>query len=131
VVEANPQVANDTGRVAIQRGPLVYCMEEIDQPVGVSIADLAVNPDRSPKRNFKNDVLGGVVELRHTGVALRSDSIAQCSVLPIQQSSGAEPTGAADVYSLVCMVQSMHGPTGSRRRCRFGLRCSKLDADTG
>jgi DUF1680 family protein len=43
VVEANPQVANDTGRVAIQRGPLVYCMEEIERPDGVSIVDLAVN----------------------------------------------------------------------------------------
>ena len=44
VLEANPQVADDTGRVAIQRGPLVYCMEELDQPEGVSITDLAVSP---------------------------------------------------------------------------------------
>ena len=84
-------------------------MEEIDQPNGVSIADLAVNPGSKPEAQFqsefKNDLLGGVVELRHTGVALRSDRIAQCSVLPLEQSSGAEPTGAADVYSLVCMVQ--------------------------
>ena len=43
VLEANPQVADDTGRVAMQRGPLVYCMEELDQPDGVSITDLAVS----------------------------------------------------------------------------------------
>jgi uncharacterized protein len=73
VVEASPQVANDTGRVAIQRGPPVYCMEEIDQPDGVSIADLAVSPGPKPEAQFqcefKNDLLGGVVVLRHTGVA--------------------------------------------------------------
>jgi uncharacterized protein len=73
VLEANPQVADDTGRVAIQRGPLVYCMEEVDQPDGVSIADLAVSPGPKPETQFqsefKNDLLGGVVVLGHTGVA--------------------------------------------------------------
>ena len=37
VIEANPRVADDTGRVAIQRGPLIYCLEEIDQPSGISL----------------------------------------------------------------------------------------------
>ncbi len=73
MLEANPQVADDTGRVAIQRGPLVYCMEEIDQPDGVSITDLAVSPGATPamqfQSEFKNDLLGGVVVLRHAGVA--------------------------------------------------------------
>lgn len=73
MLEANPQVADDTGRVAIQRGPLVYCMEEIDQPDGVSITDLAVSPGAAPgmqfQSEFKNDLLGGVVVLRHAGVA--------------------------------------------------------------
>ena len=39
VVEANPRVADDSGRVAIQRGPLIYCLEEIDQPGGISLND--------------------------------------------------------------------------------------------
>ena len=73
MLEANPQVADDTGRVAIQRGPLVYCMEEIDQPDGVSITDLAVSPSATPATQFqseyKNDLLGGVVVLRHAGRA--------------------------------------------------------------
>jgi DUF1680 family protein len=34
VLEANPHVVDDFGRVAIQRGPLVYCLEEVDQPEG-------------------------------------------------------------------------------------------------
>lgn len=29
-IEANPNVQDDAGRYAVQRGPLVYCMEEID-----------------------------------------------------------------------------------------------------
>jgi len=30
-VHANPAVADDTGRAAIQRGPVVFCMEQLDQ----------------------------------------------------------------------------------------------------
>lgn len=71
VIEANPRVADDTGRVAIQRGPLIYCLEEIDQPSGISLSDLAVNPGRQTaeqfQAEFRNDLLGGMVVLHHTG----------------------------------------------------------------
>ncbi len=71
VIEANPRVADDSGRVAIQRGPLIYCLEEIDQPSGISLSDVAVNPGRRPaeqfQTEFRNDLLGGMVVLHHTG----------------------------------------------------------------
>jgi uncharacterized protein len=71
VLAANPRVADDSGRVAIQRGPLIYCLEEIDQPSGISLSDVAVNPGRRPaeqfQTEFKNDLLGGMVVLHHTG----------------------------------------------------------------
>lgn len=71
VIEANPRVADDTGRVAIQRGPLIYCLEEIDQPSGTLLSDVAVNPGRQPsvafQPEFRNDLLGGMVVLHHTG----------------------------------------------------------------
>jgi DUF1680 family protein len=71
VIEANPRVADDTGRVAIQRGPLIYCLEEIDQPSGILLSDVAVNPGRQPaeqfQTEFKSDLLGGTVVLHHTG----------------------------------------------------------------
>jgi hypothetical protein len=73
VLQANPQVTDDAGRVAVQRGPLVYCLEELDQPAGVVMSDLAVDLGRKPESQFqselKSDLLGGVVVLHHTGVA--------------------------------------------------------------
>jgi DUF1680 family protein len=73
VLQANPQVADDTGRVAAQRGPLIYCMEELDQPEGVKMSDLAIELGKKPhsqfQSEFRNDLLGGVVVVRHTGVA--------------------------------------------------------------
>jgi hypothetical protein len=72
VLEANPRVADDTGRVALQRGPLVYCLEGLDQPNGVDLADVALNVGQKSAPQFQNeyvkDLLGGMVVLRHKGL---------------------------------------------------------------
>jgi DUF1680 family protein len=74
VLQANPYVAEDLGRVAIQRGPLVYCLEQLDQPNGAAIGDLslalAASGDASFETEFRSDLLGGVVVLHHSGVSL-------------------------------------------------------------
>lgn len=36
-IEAHPYVSADTGKVALMRGPLLYCLEEKDNPEGVDI----------------------------------------------------------------------------------------------
>jgi DUF1680 family protein len=73
VLEANPRVADDTGRVALQRGPLVYCMEGVDQPAGINLADVALNVGQKPAAQFQSEyekgMLGGMVVLRHKGIA--------------------------------------------------------------
>jgi DUF1680 family protein len=71
---ANPLVRDDVGRVAVERGPLVYAAEGLDQAVGTTAFDWEL--DASPNaRKFtsawKPDMLGGVVTLTHP--ALRSD----------------------------------------------------------
>jgi hypothetical protein len=78
VIEANPHVADDTGRVAIQRGPLIYCLEEVDQPSGVSLSDVAVSPGRRPsdqfQTEFKSDLLGGMIVLHHAGAVFEREA---------------------------------------------------------
>ena len=37
-IEAHPSVRQDAGRVALQRGPVVYCLEEVDN--GPYLADV-------------------------------------------------------------------------------------------
>jgi len=78
VLQANPRLADDTGRVAVQRGPLVYCLEELDQTPGVALSDVALNLGKQPEADFhhefKSDLLGGVVVLHHTGVAYENGS---------------------------------------------------------
>jgi len=53
ILEANARVVEDNGRVAVQRGPLVYCLEQLDQPAGVALAEVALLTDSAkPSRAF-------------------------------------------------------------------------------
>ena len=78
VIQANPRVIDDAGRVAVQRGPLVYCLEELDQPEGVSLVNVALDLSNAPSESFQSqlqaDLLGGVVVLRHSGRAYENDT---------------------------------------------------------
>jgi DUF1680 family protein len=65
---ANPRVTDDYGRVAMQRGPLVYALEQTDQP-GVSISDLFVRSGTVPTPEIRRDFLGGITVLKVFGLA--------------------------------------------------------------
>jgi DUF1680 family protein len=61
-VEANPAVAADAGRVALQRGPLVYCLEEVDN--GANLNDLILPRNAKLSAKIDRKLLGGVVVIR-------------------------------------------------------------------
>jgi DUF1680 family protein len=73
LVQANPRVPEDYGKVAVQRGPLVYCLEQLDQEDKASLFDVALSASSAPNggftSEFRSDLLGGVVMLQHKGVA--------------------------------------------------------------
>jgi uncharacterized protein len=76
-IAANEKVVDDNGRVALQRGPLVYCMEQMDQPQGVKLSDISLDIGSKGAADFhasfENDVLGGVNVLRGNGLALEGE----------------------------------------------------------
>ena len=71
LVAANPRVVDDYGRVAIQRGPLVYCLEQLDQPEGVVLSDVRLDAHAKSssqfQEEFRDDLLGGIVVLKCPG----------------------------------------------------------------
>jgi DUF1680 family protein len=66
-LEADPRVRMDCGRIALQRGPLVYCLEETDN--GRELRDLTLSAASVLKPAFVENQMGGVTVLR--GAALR------------------------------------------------------------
>jgi uncharacterized protein len=87
-VVANVRVAADRGRVALQRGPIVYCAEWPDNPGG-QVLNLLL-PDSQPlSAEFQPNLLNGVVAITGKAVALNSD--AQGHVTDTQQDFTAIP----------------------------------------
>jgi DUF1680 family protein len=73
-VRANLAVADDRGRVAFQRGPIVYCMEQLDQAVATGDAldfpRFVAHPDKPGSAHYQADLLQGVVVLEHPGALM-------------------------------------------------------------
>ncbi len=70
LLKANPAVNEDRGRVAFQRGPIVFCMEHLDQSNrdhGMSLAGYAVKLDGLTSAQFDALLLNGVMVLEHPG----------------------------------------------------------------
>jgi DUF1680 family protein len=81
VLEANPRVVDDYGRGAVQRGPLVYCLEQVDQPAGVPLFDVSLDLSKKQSSQFSDeyqgDLLEGIVIVKHGGVVREQSSSQQ------------------------------------------------------
>lgn len=56
----NPRIDAIRGCLAVERGPVVYCLEQADLPAGVELAGIAVDPVAEPVDNGPVAQLGGV-----------------------------------------------------------------------
>jgi DUF1680 family protein len=65
--EANPRVDAVRGCVAIQFGPLVFCLESHDQQVNGGLQDIRVNTKKPLIPRWRNDLLGGVLTMEASG----------------------------------------------------------------
>jgi len=68
---AHPNVAADVGRIALMRGPLVYCVEAADNDG--SVLDLALPRRAKLKAEWRPELLGGVVAIRGKGLRREPD----------------------------------------------------------
>ena len=67
LVRANPRVYEDAGRVAVTRGPLVYCLEEADNTRNLHLLRLDGVSAGDFEAQWRPDKLGGIVELESPG----------------------------------------------------------------
>jgi uncharacterized protein len=68
-IEAHPFATDNAGKVALARGPLIYCLEQIDQPVDPR--SMLLPADAKLSSQPRPDLLGGVVVIE--GQLLASD----------------------------------------------------------
>jgi DUF1680 family protein len=79
---ANPRVSDTFGRVAIQRGPLVYAAEQLDQP-GVALSDVSIRLNGPSTSETRHDLLGGITTLKFLGQAAEKSNVEESLYQPL------------------------------------------------
>ena len=77
MLKANPAVTDDRGRVAFQRGPIVFCMEMLDQPAAgqsPGIVGYTAHLGAPSTARYDSDLLNGVMVLEHPGSIMQGES---------------------------------------------------------
>ena len=68
-IGANPLIREDRSKVAVQRGPVVYCAESVDN--GANLQLLQIDTQAPITEEFKTDLFGGVVSLSIKGSRIK------------------------------------------------------------
>jgi DUF1680 family protein len=64
-IRSNPLVRENAGRVALQYGPIVYCLEEVDN--GPNLRDISLPRRSQLSARYVDDLLGGVILIEGSG----------------------------------------------------------------
>lgn len=67
-VRADPRLRQDIGQIAVQRGPLIYCLEEVDN--GANLGQLYLSTQSNFAEIAGRDVLAGTTLLTTSGARL-------------------------------------------------------------
>jgi DUF1680 family protein len=73
MVAADERVDAVRGCVALERGPLVYAVEQVDQPAGVAVDDVRIDPGGDLVAEHRPELLGGVTVVTVAGRARRHE----------------------------------------------------------
>lgn len=71
-LKGHPLVRETIGRTALQRGPIVYCLEEADN--GANLHQLVLEPNAEPATRFDAELLGGVQTITAQASRMGADS---------------------------------------------------------
>jgi DUF1680 family protein len=118
---AHPAVDAVRGTVAIERGPLTYCLESVDQSPGVDLDAVELDADTQLRVVTRPDLLGGTLVIEAGGV-VRDDSGWDGSGWA---SLGEEPATSTQQVTLTAIpyyLWANRGPSAMRVWIPLGVR---------
>ncbi|WP_284640051.1 glycoside hydrolase family 127 protein [Paenibacillus silviterrae] len=90
-IESRPEIRANAGKAAIERGPLVYCLEEADN--GALLSNICIDLREDLQASFEPEMLGGAVVITAKGFAgeLSSWQEDEAAYRPAARLSASEP----------------------------------------
>nr|WP_330388509.1 hypothetical protein [Pseudobutyrivibrio ruminis] len=71
-IHSNPRVRADAGKIAIMKGPIVYCLEQVDN--GDNLASIFVSNKTPLAEEFDQNLLSGTIKITFKGIKLKEDN---------------------------------------------------------
>jgi DUF1680 family protein len=103
-MKANPLVEADGGKVAIMRGPLVYCLESVEN--GDKVRTLTLPAQTMISADYRPELLDGVVVVTGRGATAAPSAWQNSLYLPAKASD----SGATDFKAIPYYANSNRGP---------------------
>jgi DUF1680 family protein len=110
---ANPRIDAVRGCVALERGPVVFCLEAFDLPAGIELSDVALDLAVDPVDSGPVSQLAGVPGVALKGVVRDVDGWRQTEYRDLREL----PTGSTSPTSLLAVpyfAWANRGPGGMR-----------------
>jgi DUF1680 family protein len=119
---SNPLVADNQGRAAVRRGPVVYLLEQAGQAPGVNVLESYLNLTGNDARDFTEqydpNLLGGIVTLKHRGRKAAATYSSLPLYVPMAESKDA-PGEPADLVFTPYYTFLNRGPSASQVWVRY------------
>ena len=113
LLRGHPRIESVRGCAAIRRGPLVYCVEQADQPAGVDLFDVEVEPSAPLRSSWRPDLLGGVTAVHASGIVADSGPWEGRLYRPIEPANGG-PRRSVDLTAIPYYAWANRGPNAMR-----------------
>jgi uncharacterized protein len=107
LIEANPLVEETRNQVAVERGPIVYCLESPDLPQGARVQDVVVPVDAKLTARYDPALLQGVAVIDAKAIARPSGDWTNALYRPLAKG----PEKEIDVRFIPYYAWSNRGPS--------------------
>ena len=101
---SNPRIDATRGCLAIQRGPIIYCLEDMDQEIKGRLLDVEIDKNKPLITKWEGDLLNGVMVIEAKGQFIDIEAwrghLYQPVTFPVQETTHPCPT---DCHTLLCL----------------------------
>ncbi|MFD6443846.1 glycoside hydrolase family 127 protein [Promicromonospora sp. NPDC060204] len=114
---ADPRVDAVRGAVAIERGPLVYALEQPDQEAGTVVDDLRIDVAGALSDEFRPELLGGVTVVRASGAVVPGpdvDATSPYGPAPAASATSSDPVRDVTLTAIPYYAWANRGPQPMR-----------------
>ena len=114
LTEPDPRIDAIRGCLALERGPLVYCLETVDLPPGTELEDLRLDPSVQATKEPRPDIERSMIGVRAAGIRT-TDVARQWPYADAALIAAPAPTGGPTSKEPTSGRPRAHAPTAGSR----------------